>query len=43
MKILMIAYDNESFLTWFPQGLAYLATSCINRGDTVEIYQHLMQ
>jgi radical SAM domain protein len=39
MKILMIAYDNESFLTWFPQGLAYLATSCINRGDTVEIYQ----
>lgn len=39
MNILMIAYDNDSFLTWFPQGLAYLATSCINAGHTVEIYQ----
>ncbi len=39
MKILMIAYDNESFLTWFPQGLAYLAASCIENGHDVEIYQ----
>lgn len=39
MKILMIAYDNDSFLTWFPQGLAYLATACLNAGHTVEIYQ----
>lgn len=35
----MVAYDNDSFLTWFPQGLAYLATACLNSGHEVEIYQ----
>lgn len=39
MKILMISYDNDSFLTWFPQGLAYLASACIAAGHEVEIYQ----
>jgi len=39
MKILMIAYDNESMLTWFPQGLAYLASACMKAGHDVEIYQ----
>lgn len=39
MRILMIAYDNESFLTWFPQGLAYLAQACIEVDHYVEIYQ----
>lgn len=39
MKILMVAYDNDSFLTWFPQGLAYLATACLNAGHQVEVYQ----
>lgn len=39
MKILMIAYDNDSFLTWFPQGLAYLASACLNANHEVEIYQ----
>lgn len=39
MKILMVAYDNDSFLTWFPQGLAYLASACINAGHEVEVYQ----
>ena len=25
MKILMVVYDNDSYISWFPQGLAYLA------------------
>lgn len=39
MKILMVAYDNESYITWFPQGLAYLASAVRNAGHTVEVYQ----
>ena len=26
MKILMVVYDNDSYCSWFPQGLAYLAS-----------------
>lgn len=41
MKILMIVYDNESYVSWFPQGLAYLASAIRNARDDVdiEIYQ----
>lgn len=43
MRVLMIAYDNDSYISWFPQGLAYLATAIREaHGDnrhTVEIYQ----
>lgn len=41
MKILMIVYDNESYVSWFPQGLAYLASAIRNeRKDVdIEIYQ----
>lgn len=39
MKILMVAYDNDSYITWFPQGLAYLASAARNAGHEVEIYQ----
>lgn len=39
MKTLMIAYDNESHIAWFPQGLAYLAAAVRNTGHEVEIYQ----
>jgi len=43
MKVLMVVYDNESFLTWFPQGLAYLASAIRNSHGgckhNVEIYQ----
>lgn len=38
MKILMVAYDNESYITWFPQGLAYLAASARNAGHNIEVY-----
>lgn len=39
MKVLMVAYDNDSYITWFPQGLAYLATAVRKVGHEVEIYQ----
>lgn len=39
MKVLMVAYDNESYITWFPQGLAYLASALRNVGHDIEVYQ----
>lgn len=39
MKILMVAYDNDSYITWFPQGLAYLAAAARNAGHEVSVYQ----
>ena len=39
MKVLMVAYDNESYITWFPQGVAYLASALRNAGHDIEIYQ----
>lgn len=39
MKILMVAYDNDSYITWFPQGLAYLASAARNAGHEVAVYQ----
>lgn len=39
MKILMVVYDNDSFLSWFPQGLAYLASAARNAGHEVSVYQ----
>lgn len=39
MKILMVAYDNDSYITWFPQGLAYLASAARNAGHEVSVYQ----
>lgn len=39
MRVLLIAYDNESYIHWFPQGLAYIAAALRKRGDEVTIYQ----
>ena len=39
MRVLMVVYDNDSFLSWFPQGLAYLASAARDAGHKVEIYQ----
>jgi anaerobic magnesium-protoporphyrin IX monomethyl ester cyclase len=39
MKILFIAYDNESYLTSFPLGIAYLASVLRKKGCDVRIYQ----
>jgi radical SAM superfamily enzyme YgiQ (UPF0313 family) len=38
MKILFIAYDNESFLTSFPLGIAYLAAVLRDKGCEISIY-----
>ncbi len=38
MKILLIAYDNDSHIHHFPLGLAYIATSIRDVGIEVEIY-----
>ena len=39
MKILMVVYDNDSYISWFPQGLAYLASAARNAGHEVAVYQ----
>jgi radical SAM superfamily enzyme YgiQ (UPF0313 family) len=38
MKILFIAYDNDSHIAYFPVGIAYLASACRNAGHAVTIY-----
>jgi len=38
MKILFIAYDNDSYISVFPLGLAYLAAVCKKAGHEVNIY-----
>lgn len=38
MKILLVVYDNDSYISWFPIGLAYIASACRNAGHEVEIY-----
>lgn len=39
MKVLMVVYDNESYVSHFPIGLAYLASVCRNLGHEVSVYQ----
>jgi radical SAM superfamily enzyme YgiQ (UPF0313 family) len=38
MKILFIVYDNDSHITFFPLGTAYLAAACRDAGHDVSIY-----
>ena len=38
MKILLIVYDNGSYIHWFPQGLAYIAAVLKREGHDVTIY-----
>lgn len=38
MKILLVVYDNGSFIHWFPQGMAYIAAVLKKEGHEVEIY-----
>lgn len=39
MKILMIVYDNESYISQFPIGLGYLASAFRNAGHNIEVWQ----
>lgn len=38
MRVLLVAYDNDSHISWFPQGLAYIAAVLSKEGYSVEIY-----
>lgn len=38
IKILLVAYDNDSHMHWFPQGLAYIAAALEKAGYGVKIY-----
>lgn len=39
MRILLVVYDNDSYMHWFPQGLAYVAAALLKESHEVEIYQ----
>ena len=38
MKILFVVYDNDSYISVFPLGIAYLASICRKAGHEVKIY-----
>ena len=38
MKILLVVYDNESYIHWFPQGLGYIASVLLREKHDVHIY-----
>ncbi|MBW2333502.1 MAG: B12-binding domain-containing radical SAM protein [Deltaproteobacteria bacterium] len=38
MRILLVVYDNDSYIHYFPSGLAYIASVLIREGYEVEIY-----
>ena len=38
MRLLLVAYDNDSFISWFPQALGYLAAVCRKAGHEVVIF-----
>lgn len=43
MKILLVVYDNDSYIHWFPQGLAYVAAVARKAGHEVVIYNQDQQ
>ncbi|MCD4781607.1 MAG: B12-binding domain-containing radical SAM protein [Candidatus Omnitrophica bacterium] len=38
MKVLLVVYDNDSYVCWFPQGLGYIASILLKEGYEVEVY-----
>ena len=42
MKVCLVVYDNDSFIHWFPQGIAYLASVLRNAGHEITIYSQDM-
>lgn len=39
MRVLLVSYDNDNSIAYFPLGLGYLAAAIRNGGHDVEIYQ----
>lgn len=42
MRILLVVYDNDSYIHWFPQGLASIAAVLVKNGHEVEVYSQDM-
>ena len=38
VRVLLVVYDNDQYMHWFPQGLAYIAAVLLREGYEVEIY-----
>ena len=38
MKILLVVYDNDSHISYFPLGTAYIASACRNAGHEVQVF-----
>lgn len=38
MKVLLVVYNNDSFIHWFPQGMAYIASAIRSEHHEVVIY-----
>jgi anaerobic magnesium-protoporphyrin IX monomethyl ester cyclase len=38
VKILLVVYDNDAYVSWFPQGTAYIAAALRQGGHEVRIY-----
>lgn len=38
MRVLLVVYDNDAYIHYFPQGLAYVASVLLKKGCEVEIY-----
>ncbi|MFA5864634.1 MAG: radical SAM protein [Phycisphaerae bacterium] len=38
MKVLLVVYDNDSFIHWFPLGLGYVASALRDAGHEVTVY-----
>ncbi len=42
MRVLLIIYDNDDYISWFPIGMAYISSVLIRHGHEVEIYNQDM-
>lgn len=38
MRVLLVVYDSEMYIHWYPQGLGYIAAALLKEGHDVEIY-----
>lgn len=38
MRVLLVVYDNDSYIHYFPQGIAYIASTLLKNGHDVVIY-----